>query len=132
MTDITSEAYGRELLNRTTFDKEAVWVPLLGVHALNAGEPVVSGKTFTDCLIEGPAIITIMGETRFDGCDMGAVEDIDTLLFRPEGQKLVGVIAFKDCLFLRCRFRQIGYTGHPDFVNSLKTGIAPATKIVAQ
>ena len=132
MTDILSQAFGQELLSRTAFEQEPVWAPLLAVHAINAGEPIITGKTFTDCLIEGPAIITILGTTQFDGCDMGAAEDINSLLLRPEGPRLIGIIGFKDCLFLRCRFRHIGYTGREDFLESLKAGIAPMSRETAK
>lgn len=124
MTDVMSEAFGRELNARQDFEKEAVWLPLMAVHALNGGEPVITGKTFTDCVIEGPSVIAVMGETTFDGCDMGAVSNPHSLLFKAQGPHLVGVIGFKDCKFVRCRFRQIGFTGHDDFVESMKNEIA--------
>ena len=131
MIDVMSEAYGRELVARTQFEKEGVWAPLLAMHALNAGEPVITGKTFTECLIEGPAVIAVMGNTRFDGCDMGWTQDSNSLLLKPQGPHLVGVIGFKDCLFVRCRLRHVGYTGHDDLIEAMKTGISSTSKVKA-
>ena len=63
MTDIMSEAYGRELVARTTFEKEAVWLPLLALHQFNAGQPIIADKTFVECVLEGPAVIAPLGGT---------------------------------------------------------------------
>ena len=63
MTDQTmsaEEAAGRALVARTSFEKEAVWLPSLAVQHWNAGETVIDGKTFTDCVIEGPAVLAVM------------------------------------------------------------------------
>ena len=119
MTDVMSEAYGRELVARTTFEKEAVWLPLLAVHHLNAGEAIIEGRTFTDCVIEGPALIAIMTGTTFEGCNMGVTEDVRSLLFRPMGPRLVGAIGFSNCRFERCRFTQIGFTSADEVLDSL-------------
>jgi hypothetical protein len=131
MTDVMSEAFGRELVARTAFEKEAIWLPLLAVHHLNAGAPIITGKTFTECVLEGPAVIAAMPGTIFDSCDMGAVQDPHSLLFKAQGPKLVGVIGFKDCNFVRCRFRQVGFSGHDDFVEAMKTDLAPVGTVRA-
>jgi len=74
MTDQTTpmsaeEAAGRALVARTTFEKEAVWLPMLAVQHWNAGEMSIKDKTFTDCVIEGPAVMAVMNGTFFDGHD---------------------------------------------------------------
>lgn len=119
MTDVMSEAFGRELNARTTFEKEAVWVPLMAVHAQSGGETTLKGKTFTDCLIQGPALVAIVGETTFDGCNMGRVTDVRSLTFTPQGSLLVGAIGLEDCRFVRCQFEQVGFTGAPAFLQQL-------------
>ena len=83
MTDQTAkmspaEAAGRAMVARTSFDKEAVWLPVLAVNHWNAGEMVITGKTFTDCVIEGPAVLAVMNGTVFDGCNMGAAANART------------------------------------------------------
>ena len=131
MTDIMSEAFGRELNARTTFDKEAVWLPLLAVHALNGGEATLRGKTFTDCVIEGPALVAAMGETTFDGCNMGVVTDARSLTYTPQGPLLVGAIGLEDCRFVRCRFVHIGFTGAPAFLTQLTDMLVSAREAQA-
>lgn len=121
MTDVMSEAFGREIVARTTFEKEGVWLPLLAVHTLNSGEAVIRDKTFTDCAIEGPALVAVLKDTTFEGCNMGAATDARSLLYAPEGPQLVGAIGLQNCRFVRCRFVQIGFTGSPAFLKDMAT-----------
>ena len=124
MTDVMSEAYGREIVARTTFEKESIWLPLLAVHHLNAGQAVIEGKTFTECRIEGAALMAIMTGTTFEGCHMGVTEDVRSLLFRPMGPKLVGAIGFSNCRFERCRFVQVGFTSSDEVLESLASDLS--------
>ena len=127
MTDVMSEEFGREIVARTTFEKEGVWLPLLAVHTMNAGEAVIRGKTFTDCVIQGPALVAILQGTTFDGCNMGAASDAKSMLYAPQGDKLVGAIGLQDCRFVRCRFVQIGYTGNAAFLEDMAGKLTRAT-----
>ena len=130
MTDETSkmspeEAAGRAMVARTSFEKEAVWLPMLAVQHWNAGQMSIADKTFTDCVIEGPAVMAVMNGTQFDSCAMGAASDIRTLLFRPVGEtKMAGVVGVANCRFVRCRFVQIGFTGSDEVLNALQSGIS--------
>ncbi len=126
------EAYGRELVARTTFEKEAVWLPLLAVHHWNAGEMAIRGKTFTDCVIEGPAVMAVMSGTTFDGCAMGTTTDTNNLLYKPQGQKLTGVVGMAECTFVRCRFVQVGFTGMDSLLDDLRSGIQQLSKAEPQ
>lgn len=129
MTDLMSEAYGQQLVARTTFEREAIWLPLLALHHLNFGTPVIAGKVFTHCVLEGPAMIAPLPGTTFDNCDMGAVENPHSLLFKAQGPKLVGVIGFKDCIFERCQFRLVGFSGHHDFVDAMMNDLSPIQSV---
>lgn len=126
MTDIFSEEAGRAVVEKTEFTKEAIWLPLLAVQHQNAGQPVIKGKTFTDCLFEGPALMVPVNECHFDGCNMGAVRDLNSLFYAPKGPVLVGAVPFEDCRFINCRFSQVGFTGHPDFIKSMAEGLTLA------
>jgi hypothetical protein len=129
MTDQTptmspEEAAGRALVARTSFEKEAVWLPQLAVQHWNAGQMFIDGKTFTDCVIEGPAVMAVMNGTSFDNCAMGTTTDVRNLLYRPlSTTKLAGVIGVSDCRFLRCRFVQVGFTGSDDLLEQLQGGV---------
>ena len=130
MTDETSkitseEAAGLALVARTTFEKEAVWLPMLAVQHWNAGQMAIADKTFTDCLIEGPAVMAVMNGTQFDSCAMGTTSDVENLLFRPVGKKkMAGVVGMSNCRFVRCRFVQVGFTGSDELVDALRSGIS--------
>ena len=126
MTDVMSEAFGREIGARDTFEKEGVWLPLLAVHTMNSGEAVIKGKTFTDCVIQGPAVIAVLSGTTFEGCNMGAASDAASLLFAPQGPRLVGAIGLQECRFVRCRFVQIGYTGSAAFLKDMGRSLTQA------
>ncbi|WP_426027028.1 hypothetical protein [Brevundimonas sp. TWP2-3-4b2] len=126
------EAAGRALVARTSFEKEAVWLPLLAVHHWNAGQMAIDGKTFTDCVIEGPALMAVMNGTTFDNCAMGTTTDVKNLLYRPlSTTKLAGVVGMANCRFLRCRFVQVGFTGSDDLLEQLQSGIKSASDIPA-
>ena len=121
MTDMMSEAFGRELVAQTEFNKQGVWLPLLAMHSLNAGEGVVRGKTFTECVIEGPAVVAAMVGTTFDGCNMGdAHGDPRNLMLSPQGpQRVTGPIPFKNCQFINCNFLGVGFTGSSAFLDNM-------------
>lgn len=118
------EAAGRALVARTSFEKEAVWLPSLAVQHWNAGQMAIDGKTFTDCVIEGPAVVAVMTGTMFDNCAMGTTSDVRNLLYRPlSTTKLAGVIGMSNCRFVRCRFVQVGFTGSDDLLEQLQGGV---------
>ncbi|MFA4891894.1 hypothetical protein [Brevundimonas sp.] len=129
MTDPTptmspEEVAGRAMVARTSFEKEAVWLPSLAVQHWNAGQMAIDGKTFTDCVIEGPAVMAVMNGTTFDNCAMGTTTDVRNLLYRPlSTTKLAGVIGMSDCRFVRCRFVQVGFTGSDALLEELQGGI---------
>ena len=132
MTDQTEtpmspdEKFGRELVARTTFEKEAVWLPSLAVHHMNAGKTFIEDKTFTECLIEGPAVMAVMNGTTFDGCNMGVAGNPRTLLLQPLGDMIAGVVGMSNCRFVRCRFVQVGFTGSPELLKQIEENLLSA------
>jgi len=118
------EAAGRAMVARTSFEKEAVWLPSLAVQHWNAGQMAIADKTFTDCLIEGPGVIAVMNGTVFENCAMGATTDVRNLLYKSVSRnKMAGVIGMANCRFVRCRFVQIGFTGSDELVDQLAEGV---------
>lgn len=138
MTDTTQtpmsaeEKFGRELVARTTFEKEAVWLPSLAVHHLNAGQTYIQDKTFTECLIEGPAVMAVMNGTSFDTCNMGVASDPRTLLLQPMGDMIAGVVGVANCRFVRCRFVQVGFTGAPEMLRQVESDLLGAREMATQ
>ena len=136
MTDQTQmsadETFGRELVARTSFEKEAVWLPSLAVHHMNAGQTFIDGKTFTECLIEGPAVMAVMNGTTFDSCNMGVASDPRTLLLQPLGDKIAGVVGMSNCRFVRCRFAQVGFTGSPELLQQIEDDLLSARNGASQ
>jgi hypothetical protein len=129
MTDMMSEEFGRALNARTTFEKEAIWLPLLASHQMNGGDPVIRGKTFTDCMIQGPAVIVALGGLSLDGCNLGIASKPENLMFRPMGDQIVGAISMADCSFIRCRFAQVGFTGQDEGLQALIDSLTPASEL---
>ena len=120
------EAFGRALVARTAFEKEAVWLPSLSVHHLNAGQTTIDGKTFTDCVIEGPAVMAVMTGTVFDGCNMGVAKNPRTLLLKPLGDMIAGVVGMSNCRFVNCRFVQVAFTGSDEMLAELESTLVSA------
>ena len=108
-----------DLAQRTVYD--GLTLPLFTVYRqiVAAGGQAIEGRTFRNCVIEGPAVLLAGGGVNFDGCDMGASQgDIRNLLLRPVGpQKVVGAILVRDTLFERCRFFGVGFTGSAAFID---------------
>ncbi|HWW11922.1 MAG TPA: hypothetical protein VN018_05355 [Brevundimonas sp.] len=117
----------QDLVSRDAFEKEAIWLPAMAVQHWNAGKMSIEGKTFTDCLIEGPAVIAVMNDTTFDSCAMGTTTDTRNLLYKPMGQKLAGVVGMSNCTFVRCRFAQVGFTGSDGLLEQLQAGVKTLT-----
>ncbi len=128
MTDIFSEEAGRAIVEKTEFTKEAIWLPLLAVHHQNAGQPIIKDKTFTDCLIEGPALMVPVNGCEFEGCNLGATKDPNSLFYSPKGPVLVGAVPFENCRFINCRFSQVAFTGHADLIEQMATGLSSASE----
>jgi hypothetical protein len=104
-----------------------IWLPQLILEAVQRGEGSIQGKTFTDCLFDGPAVIVPLGQCHFDTCDFGLSRgDMRNLLLSPMGPNVNGAIPFKDCTFVRCSFLSVAYTGSPEFLHEMSTNVAGA------
>ncbi|RZJ43243.1 MAG: hypothetical protein EON87_12650, partial [Brevundimonas sp.] len=61
MTDAAiNPTVDKALVERTSYEREAIWLPNLAVQHWNAGQTVIEGKTFTDCVIEGPGLLAVL------------------------------------------------------------------------
>lgn len=103
-----------------SYDRQAVSLVDLLRARMARGERVVKGVTFTDCRIEGPAVMLVLG-CQFERTDFGNPSgDIRNLILRPASQTaVIGAIPVDSCTFNRCAFVGVGYTGVDDFLDQL-------------
>ena len=106
----------------------SIWLPQLFLETRRAGISNIEGRTFIDCLIEGPAVLLPLSGCNFDGCNMGdAHGDPRNLRLSPAGpQRVTGTIPIKDCKFIRCRFLGVGFTGPQSFLDGMVAGLGGA------
>lgn len=123
MTDANPAATADQLVTRTEFDKAGIWLPRMALEHLRQGLVFIEGKTFTDCTLEGPAVVLMGDGVEMDGCHMGTASDPAMLLLRPVGKTVNGVIGFKNCKFIRCRFAQIGFVGDDRFIEEFQKNL---------
>ncbi len=85
------------------------------------GGAVIEGRTFSDCYIEGPAVMLVLDGNQFDGTNFGPTGgDVRTMLFRPLSGKLaIGAIPVRNCIFRNCQFHTLGITGSDDLLQML-------------
>jgi hypothetical protein len=108
-------------LNASSFERVHIWLPELMRVAFEAGSAVIQDRTFTECLLEGPAVVLAAGGLQLEGCNLGyTAGDIRNLLLRPVApSKAVGALPFRNCRFDRCEFFAVGFTGPEDFIRSI-------------
>ena len=94
----------------------------------NGGGAIIEGRTFTDCFIEGPAVMLVLEGVHFEGVNFGPTGgDMRNMLFRPvSGQKAIGAIPVRDCTFRNCQFHTLGITGGEDLLRMLVEQVATA------
>jgi len=104
----------------------SIWLPQLFLETRRGGVANIEGRTFIECLIEGPAILLPLSGCNFDGCNMGDAQgEPRTLMLKPlDPQRVTGTIAIKDCQFIRCRFLGVGFTGPQSFLDEMIAGLA--------
>ena len=53
-------------------------------NLMRTRKPMIQGKTFTNCIVEGPAVLLAMSGVNFDSCNLGmASEDPRSLILMP-------------------------------------------------
>ena len=84
----------------------------LRIADLAPANDVLSGVTFENCEIFGPAVL-MPRNSEFRGCEFDGPRILWTI---EPGRYYIGAIAVDECLFDRCRFRRVGLAGIEDFV----------------
>jgi hypothetical protein len=114
---------GRTLTDPLATTFEELDISLFDLFRANvlAGRGDLSGRTFRNCQIEGPAVMLVSEGVRFERTNFGIAKgDPATLLLRPVSQSLVtGAIPVEDCAFIGCRFLGVGFTGSEAFIQEI-------------
>ena len=107
-------------LSASTIEGAVLWLPDIRA-SLTAGSSRISGKTFRDCRLEGPALVLVLDGVHFEACDFGYTGgEMGNILFRSvSGSKVIGAIPFADCRFERCSFFAVAFTGTEPFLQSM-------------
>lgn len=93
----------------------------LFLAALKSGQAIISGRTFVNCRLEGPAVFLALGGVELENCDLGEAKgDMRSLLLKPlSPTRVTGAIPFVDCRFEACSFFSVGFTGSDAFLDQL-------------
>ena len=94
---------------------------LYRAHLQAGGEAVIEGRTFTDCRIEGPAVMLALEGVHFESTNFGPTGgDVRNMLFRPmTGRMAIGAIPVRNCTFRNCEFHTLGITGGEELLEML-------------
>ena len=89
---------------------------------------VIEGRTFSDCLIEGPAVMLALDGVNFESTKFGPTGgDVRNMLFRPmTGRMAIGSIPVRNCTFRNCQFHTLGITGSDELLQMLADKVVTA------
>lgn len=99
---------------------------LYRAHIQSGGGSVIEGRTFSDCYIEGPAVMLVLDGNQFEGTNFGPTGgDMRAMLFRPlSGRVAIGAIPVRNCVFRNCQFHTLGITGSDTLLQMLTDQVA--------
>ncbi|MFN5482984.1 MAG: hypothetical protein ACK49G_12710 [Brevundimonas sp.] len=105
----------------TVFEEVDLSLPELLLFSAARGVPLIQGRTFRRCRLQGPAILLVAEDVTFDGTNFGDPRgDIRNLLLRPEGTRAIGTVPLRTCVFEGCEFHGVGFTGSDAFLNEVR------------
>jgi hypothetical protein len=117
--DRTEEQRRQHLQKDPELDGETfkVW------ELLSSGErPLIRNRTFRDCTIVGPGLITFLSKLELVESTLGS-GPIESVLYEAAGPgQRQGLIGFVNCKFYRCRFDGIAYYGDSALLEKLRAG----------
>jgi hypothetical protein len=109
-------------LKATTFIDQDI--NLFDLYADGAAEGIgmIRDRVFRGCRLQGPAILLVSTGCRFDEVNFGdSGGDMRNLILYPAGDRALGTIPLRDCVFEGCEFFNVGYTGQRAFLEQLLT-----------
>ena len=102
--------------------------PLADLHRASmqaGGGAMLEGRTFTDCTIEGPAVMLVLENVSFDRTNFGPTGgDLRNILFRPmSGQRAIGAVPVRNCGIDPDEYQGFAFGMGVDRLAMLKYGI---------
>lgn len=74
---------------------------------LAALDDVLTGMTFENCEVVGPAVVVLLGDTKVSDCHWTG--DVDAVLWPAHGREhVIGAIGLQDCVITGCQFFRVG------------------------
>ncbi|GAB3656897.1 hypothetical protein GCM10027596_11660 [Nocardioides korecus] len=82
----------------------------LRIPDLAVVDDVIRDVIFENCILEGPAVLVMLGDGVMKDCTFDGIPDADTLIWEipPERHMVSGAIVMINCQLLGCRIRRIG------------------------
>lgn len=112
-----------DLGTRKAFHGVVVSIPAL-IEAATAARTPIEGRSFTDCVILGPAILSPGVGTRLNNCNFGDVYgDPKNLLVKAAGDRVIGALAVAGCVFEGCLLNGVGLAGDETFIANFLGGV---------
>ncbi len=71
----------------------------------------ITGRTFEDCTIYGPAVLAPLNQMTFEHNTFEATPEALFWEIPEDRDQILGAIGLTDCTFRRCIFRGIGIAG---------------------
>lgn len=108
-------------LTAESFENVDITLTDLFVALLRKGQTVVEGRRFTNCRLQGPAVLLSIEGNTFNSVNFGFTDgDIASLILRQGSPtRVVGAIGMRHCVFDRCEFFGIGFTGPEEFLQTI-------------
>lgn len=107
-------------LSVSNFEDQDVNLFELHIAAHGAAPGIITGRTFRGCRIQGPAVMLVSSGVHFDDCNFGDPDGkMTNLVLRPTGNRALGTVPVRDCLFEGCEFFNVGFTGSEEVVRQL-------------
>jgi len=90
-------------------------------------DDVIAGRSFSNCLIIGPAVLAPLDDNEFNSCtfDLPDGQGPESLILDVGDQPrwLVGVVGLRGCRFYQCRFVRIGFAMPPATAHQFLTAV---------
>jgi hypothetical protein len=87
---------------------------------------LINARHFEECKIVGPGFMMMLGrgEGAITHCTWDNKPDVLFIGIPEDRREVLGVVAFLECVFERCRFENVGVVGPPSFEAKFRAGMA--------